>query len=125
MEAARESRHADVPLVACRVAETRDMLGVYATSPIAAGAVLLVERPFVLTPAWNDRRRVCAHCFAASERDWPVHCERCKCVAYCSDECAAAASAAGLHSETECAALAEYLKDSGSFRVAQVRQSIW
>ena len=85
----------------CNVIEKHG-LGLFAASSIKAGELILLERPFVLTPAFESRHSVCALCFAQST-SWSLRCDQCDCVAFCSEACAQAQSQ--LHTELECAAL--------------------
>ena len=87
-------------------------LGVFATAHIPAGTLLLLERPFVLTPSFEGRRSTCALCFAQAHttgsHEWAIRCERCDCVAFCSERCARAKTT--LHNDFECGALARWTK---------------
>ena len=92
-------------------------LGVIATASLPAGAVVLHERPFVLTVGYEHRKHVCAACLADSrqagtasgQQGWDHLCE-CGGVAFCSDACARAAEECKLHSAVECAALKEFVR---------------
>ena len=70
-------------------------VAVYATRDIAAGDIVVVERPLVLTVAHAARAHTCAMCLAdsraASGHDaWPMNCAGCGKHAYCGDACARA-----------------------------------
>ena len=95
----------------CRVARSHVSadagLAMYATRRIAAGEIVLVERPFALTVAPAARAYTCAHCLADSRpsgrASWPLRCDRCRSPHYCSKECVRAA--ASRHAGCECDAL--------------------
>jgi hypothetical protein len=106
----RVARHVNVPFVNCTVKAGSGGLGVYANERIAAGSIILTERPFVLTPSWAHRRNYCAVCVAKApgEEAWRDCCDGCQCVAFCSAACADMAANDELHSACECAALAAF-----------------
>ncbi len=99
----------------CAVRRSFGGFGVFASEPLRAGTVLHLERPHALTPSWDARRTQCALCFRTAPRleEWPIVCERCESVAYCSEACAGADVSAELHSECECAALDAWRRREG------------
>lgn len=81
--------------------------GLFATEDVAAGAVLLSERPFALTVSHSQRRHVCAFCLADRRNHafgWPIVCA-CGALHFCSEGCAKAAACGGHHDAVECALL--------------------
>jgi len=112
-EATRQLELHDVP---CRVATSRLGVGMFAARNIMAGECVLRERPLTLTVAAEARAHICAVCLADSRcaasrprSAWPLGCERCASLSFCSERCSMAA--ASRHDGPECAALAAIKQD--------------
>ena len=93
----------------CNVSDGGGGLAVYASRPIAAGEIILTERPLVLTVAHTARAHTCAVCLADSRTTgldaWSVECKGCGSQSYCGERCANAAKARHCGG-VECATLA-------------------
>ncbi len=105
-EATRRLQAAGHP---CRVARSGRECGVFASRKISAGELIASERPLALTVSREARHHTCAHCLKDSRRSsgtsrWPLRCDGCGLLGFCSERCAAAVEARG-HRACECAAL--------------------
>lgn len=106
-----EELHAPMKLVAV----PGKGFGLLATRPLAAGSVVLCERPYAMTVSYRQRHQVCAVCLAdsrlseeAAPQGWHLRCSRCNVCYFCSEHCAERSLVTGgdAHSAQECAALA-------------------
>ena len=119
----REHPEPSVFAAPCAVGESCGGLGVFATSFIPKGSVILVEEPFALTPAWRTRKTTCAACLA--DLGGGQRADSCACVAcgtiFCSEACQRQSNA---HSDIECEALASFERalseDASSERFADL-----
>ena len=104
----------------------QDRLVLRAIRPIAAGEVVLVERPLALTIAHNARAHYCSICLADSRKQepassqWEKRCEDCGSQFWCSDACAQVA--AKFHCGTECSAFAKWARAGTKFKAGAFRK---